>query len=86
MPIRRMFAVWGLLLAMTVSGGTLLAGEPLTRPSSRPHAKWVNALAPKGTVGPKLTLANEGKTDYVILIPAVPVPKSGQPALNWPAG
>ena len=70
MPIRRMFAVWGLLLAMTVSGGTLLAGEPLTRPSSQPHAKWVNALAPKGTVGPILTLANEGKTDYVILIPA----------------
>lgn len=70
MPTRRMILVWGCLLAMTFSGSILPASEPTLPSNSRPHAKWVNALAPKGTVGPRLTLARDGKADYVILIPS----------------
>lgn len=32
----------------------------------------VNALKPKGTPGPELTLASRGKTSYVVLLPAKP--------------
>ena len=39
------------------------------------HPDWVNALKPKGEPGPELTLAAEGKTDYVILVPAAPTLK-----------
>jgi hypothetical protein len=59
-----MIAIWGCLLAMTLSGWALAAAEPL------PHANWVNALAPKGVAGPKLTLATAEKAEYTILIPA----------------
>jgi len=66
-----MIMVGGCLLAMTLGCWTLLASEPTTLlPNSQPHANWGNALAPKGTAGPKLTLARDGKADYVILIPA----------------
>ena len=37
-----------------------------------PHPGWVNTLRPRGAPGPELTLAREGKTDYVILLPAEP--------------
>ena len=38
------------------------------------HPDWVNALKPKGESGPELTLAADGKTEYVILVPAAPTP------------
>ncbi|MCP4640044.1 MAG: DUF4838 domain-containing protein, partial [bacterium] len=37
-----------------------------------PHPEWRNALAPKGTPGPELTLAKGGQPAYTILLPASP--------------
>jgi hypothetical protein len=34
-----------------------------------PWNQWRNALAPNGSPGPELTLADDGKADYVIVIP-----------------
>ena len=39
-----------------------------------PWKQWRNALAPKGSPGPELTLADGGKTDYVIVIPVAARP------------
>ena len=33
---------------------------------------WENSLKPKGESGPNLTLASNGATDYVIVIPEKP--------------
>ena len=44
------------------------------------HPDWVNALKPKGESGPELTLAVDGKTDYVILVPAEPTPRDEKAA------
>lgn len=43
----------------------------LQAPSARWDA-WRNALKPRGEPAPPLTLATEGQTDYVIVIPAAP--------------
>ena len=44
------------------------------------HPDWVNALKPKGEPGPELTLAADGKTDYVILVRAAPTPQDDKAA------
>ena len=36
------------------------------------HRDWKNALKPKGTPAAELTLAADGRTDYVIVVPASP--------------
>ena len=51
-------------LAVIASGADAVAVES--------HPDWVNALQPRGAPGPELTLAREGSTDYVILLPAAP--------------
>lgn len=37
-----------------------------------PHPQWRNALLPRGEPGPLLTLAEDGKTNYAILLPRRP--------------
>ena len=51
-----------------------------------PHPDWVNALRPRGAPGPELTLAREGGTDYVILLPSAPTgqdEKAAQELERW---
>jgi len=48
---------------------TLLLGSACLAAGVAPHPQWRNGLAPRGEVGPRLTLARDGTTDYVILIP-----------------
>ena len=43
---------------------------------------WVNALKPRGTPGPELTLASHGKAKYVILLPAKPNTKEQKAAAD----
>ncbi len=38
----------------------------------QPHPDWVNALKPRGEPGPPLTLARDGRTDYVLQVRAEP--------------
>ncbi len=48
--------------------------------------EWTNSLKPKGEAGPKLTLASNGKTDYVIVIPEKPTPqekKASEDLAQW---
>ena len=40
--------------------------------AASPHPNWTNSLTPKGSPGPELVLAQDGKTDYAILLPAEP--------------
>ncbi len=37
-----------------------------------PHPEWRNSLAPQGERCPLLTLAQSGRTEYVILLPGRP--------------
>lgn len=41
---------------------------------------WHNALKPAGNPGPEITLANNGKTDYKIIIPAQATPQDKEAA------
>jgi hypothetical protein len=57
---------------------TLLLGVSQTaraetfRPAVPAHPDWDNALKPKGTPGPLLTITDSGKTDYQIVMPETP--------------
>lgn len=54
--------------------------------SAEPWTEWHNTLAPKGDPGPEITLAVEGKTDYVIVIPESPATteeKAAQDLAQW---
>ena len=68
-----------LVSAVLFAAGTVcLAAEP--------DGDWVNTLKPKGTPGPELTLASDGKTDYVILLPANPTSqeeKAAEELARW---
>ncbi len=51
-----------------------------------PHPDWVNSLKPGGEPGPELTLAREGETDYVILLPTEPTgpdKKAAEELAKW---
>jgi hypothetical protein len=65
----------------------LLAASPALAQTATPNAQqgWVNALKPKGRPGPELALAQGGKTDYVISIPAQPTTQELKAAsiLSW---
>ena len=65
------------MLASSATGAQSTVENP---PVVHPHAKWANALQPKGTPGPQLTLASNGNTDYVILVPAEPTPQEEKAA------
>ena len=52
----------------------------VTRPAVAAHAQWTNALKPKGTAGPELTLAAGGKALYTIVLPEKPTTMEGTPA------
>ena len=62
----------GVMLAMLQVGCNTLAdglGPRLGKPAA---AEWANSLKPRGEAAQELTLAAEGETDYVIVIPAKP--------------
>lgn len=72
----RVLGVWGWFAVATSVG--LAAVES--------HPNWVNSLKPRGAAGPELTLAREGKTDYIILQPAVPTgqdKKAAEELAKW---
>jgi len=51
-----------------------------------PNANWMNTLMPKGTKGPAIMLAENGKTAYTILLPASPTTmetKAAQELAFW---
>ncbi len=51
-----------------------------------PHPAWVNSLRPLGVPGPELTLAVDGSTDYVVLVPAEPTgqdQKASEELARW---
>ena len=51
-----------------------------------PHHDWVSTLKPADTPGPELTLALEGATKYVILVPATPTgqdQKAAEELAKW---
>jgi hypothetical protein len=50
------------------------------------HPNWQNALAPRGAPGPEFVLAQEGRTDTVILVPAAPTPQDEKAAAELAAG
>jgi len=48
--------------------------------------QWQNSLKPTGAPGPEITLARQGRTDYVIVIPAQPTPqeqKAAEELAQW---
>lgn len=53
---------------------TLLIAHTLNAHSAgaEPHPDWRNSLAPRGESGPLLTIAENGRTNYVILTPGRP--------------
>ena len=64
-------------VAVVASGG-LAAVEP--------HPDWVNSLKPTGTPGPELTLARNGETSYIILLPTAPTgqdKKASEELAKW---
>jgi len=72
-----------LATATLVAGLHMAVGPALAATSSneatdiankyrRPTAGWVNSLRPKGKPAASMILAEEGKTDYQILIPSSP--------------
>ena len=44
--------------------------------------RWTNALQPKGIASPPITLAENGKTDYVIVVPAKPTTQEEKAAAD----
>ncbi len=50
----------------------LLFGMITAAAAIESHPGWVNSLKPTGAPGPELTLAVDGATDYVILVPSAP--------------
>lgn len=51
-----------------------------------PHPDWCNAMKPKGQRGPLLTLAEDGKTRYAILLPRRPTgpeKKAAEDLAKW---
>ena len=55
--------------------------------AGRPHrqvraGRWHNSLKPKGPPAHELTLAANGKTDYVIVVPAKPTTQEQKAALR----
>ncbi len=48
--------------------------------SAEAHPDWDNALKPHGEPGPELTLAQAGRTEYTILLPAAPTPRDEKAA------
>lgn len=67
------------LLSFALGAASMLTGADTGVPA---HPAWANALAPRGTPGPELTLATAGRTDYVILVPAAPTPQDEKAALD----
>ncbi len=47
-----------------------------------PHPEWSNALHPRGSPGPELTLAENGDTRYTVLLPAQPTTMEVKAALD----
>ena len=45
-----------------------------------PHPDWKNALKPTGVPGPEVTLAADGRPEYVILVPASPTTQEAKAA------
>jgi hypothetical protein len=47
-----------------------------------PHPEWSNALKPAGEAGPELTLARDGMTGYVIVLPESPTTQEEKAAAD----
>jgi len=62
------------LVAAVLLGPVLLSGGPSVA------AGWHNSLAPRGQHSSPLTLARDGETDYVIVIPAQPTSQDNKAA------
>ena len=70
--------------ALTLLAVLLIAGASASAVNL--DSEWVNSLMPKGTPGAQLTLATEGKTDYVVVLPAKPRPaelKAAEELTTW---
>lgn len=67
--------LWPALVAAMLSAAFLAHAE--TSP-----ARWRNTLQPKGEPAPALTLAEAGRTDYVIVIPAEPTTQEEKAAAD----
>jgi len=68
------------MFCVLVSGGTASAAD-VDRTAPR-NPDWVNALKPKGTPGPELTLATNHTTTYAILESSQPTTQDDKAALD----
>jgi len=65
------------LLGLALSGVATLAAADGGVPV---HPGWQNALAPRGVPAAELVLAQDGRSDYAILVPAAPTPQDEKAA------
>ena len=77
----QMKSVTGLLLVVS-----FLFLRSATAHGCQKHTRWQNSLQPKGNAGTELTLANNGKTGYRILLPSRPTTqdqKAAEELQHW---